>query len=67
MFCKKQRQPRSEYARAALNMKHIVIITVINKIIIKSGQRFDHRHHHLRGLSKSQDRVGESSVRQTSY
>ena len=67
MFCKKQRQPRSEYARAALNMKHIVIITVINKIIIKSGQRFDHRHQHLRGLSKSQDCVGESSVRQTSY
>ena len=64
MFCKKQREPQSEYARAALNMKHIVIITVINKIIIKSGRHFSHRHHLLRALSKIQDCAGESSVRQ---
>ena len=67
IFCKKQRESQSGYARAALNMKHIVIITVINKTIIKSDRHFDHRHHLLRALSKSQDCVGQSSVRQTSY
>ena len=66
MFCKKQREPQSEYTRAALNTKRHRI-PVINKIIIKSGQHFDHRHHHHRALSKSQDGVGESYPRQESY